>query len=387
MTSSSKGIVHTDLTASCNDFAKAFYKELCFTSDENIVSSPLSVHMILSLLSHGAESETLDELVSGLCHREKNAIKNHYASLIAALNELENVKLHIANAMYLQEGFKMLTEFSAVGTDMYQSMISTLNFKNNVHAAEQINTWIKETTNNKIDNLISSGDFDENTRLVLVNAIYFNGAWLNKFDTKNTQKKAFYVTKHEKRLIPTMFNKSKYDHGEIPSLRAKFIEIPYMNKDIVMIIILPNEVDGLSHIQTHFSWEILANTSKFETEIELYLPKFKIEFTVDLENILRKLGLNTMFEDKANFNRLSNVPLKVSKVLHKAMIEVNEEGTEAAAATAVHMRLRRMIDMPEQFVVDRPFMFIIKYEPNNIPLFIGSVKDIKHNVTFEKDEL
>ncbi|XP_076242697.1 antichymotrypsin-2 isoform X3 [Calliopsis andreniformis] len=343
--------------------------------------------MILSLLSHGAESETLDELVSGLCHREKNAIKNHYASLIAALNELENVKLHIANAMYLQEGFKMLTEFSAVGTDMYQSMISTLNFKNNVHAAEQINTWIKETTNNKIDNLISSGDFDENTRLVLVNAIYFNGAWLNKFDTKNTQKKAFYVTKHEKRLIPTMFNKSKYDHGEIPSLRAKFIEIPYMNKDIVMIIILPNEVDGLSHIQTHFSWEILANTSKFETEIELYLPKFKIEFTVDLENILRKLGLNTMFEDKANFNRLSNVPLKVSKVLHKAMIEVNEEGTEAAAATAVHMRLRRMIDMPEQFVVDRPFMFIIKYEPNNIPLFIGSVKDIKHNVTFEKDEL
>lgn len=378
-------IVHKDLATSCNDFAKAFYKELSSVSKENIISSPLSVHMILSLLSHGAGSETLDDFISGLGHREQKIIKEQYASLITVLNGLENVKLYIANAMYIQEGLELLTEFSTIGTDMYRSKISNLNFKRNTDAAEKINTWIKEITNDKISNLVSSDDFDEGTKLVLINAIYFNGKWLNKFDAKNTQKKTFHATKNEKKLVPMMFNKCKYNYGEIPQLAAKYIELPYMNEDIVMIIILPNEVEGLSNLQNNFSWEILANVSQSNTDVELYLPKFKVEFTVDLKNVLCKLGLSKMFEDNADFSRISDVPLKVSKVLHKAMIEVSEEGTEAAAATAVHMRLRRMIDMPEQFVVDRPFMFTIQYKPNNVPLFIGSVKDIK--ATLGKDEL
>ncbi|XP_015428728.1 PREDICTED: ovalbumin-related protein X-like [Dufourea novaeangliae] len=377
--------IYKNLSSSCTDFTKAFNKELCFSNEGNIVSSPLSIHMILSLLSHGAETETLNELTSGLCHHEKSSIKEGYTNLTALLNELSNVKLYIANAIYVQDGFELLTEFSTIGTNAYKSVVSKLDFKHKTEAATRINTWVEETTNHTISDLVSADDFDEHMKLVLINAIYYNGMWLHKFDKKQTQKKAFHVTRNEKRMVATMFNKSKYDYGEIPTLDAKFIEIPYMNKDIVMTVLLPNEVDGLKTLQNNFSLDILENASRTNAEIELYLPKFKIEFMVDLKKILRKLGLNTMFQDNADFGRISNVPLKVSKVLHKAMIEVNEEGTEAAAATVVHMRLRRMIYMPEQFLVDRPFMFIIQHKPSNVPLFVGCVKDIKS--VSEKDEL
>ncbi|XP_076183026.1 antichymotrypsin-2 isoform X2 [Ptiloglossa arizonensis] len=384
MASSNKNI-YQNLSASCNDFAQAFYKELSVTSKENIVTSPLSIHMILSLLSHGAESETLSELTNGLCHRDKDSIKEEYMTLINRLNELKNVKLHLANTIYIQDGFELLTEFLAVGSNVYKSSISKLDFKHNIDAAEKINAWVKAATNNKISNLVTSDDFNEYIKLVLINAIYFNGNWLYKFNEKNTEKKAFHVTKNEQKFVPTMFNKSKYNYGKIPTLDSTFIEIPYMNEDIVMMIILPNKVDGLSNLQNNFSWEILANAERWNKDIELYLPRFKIEFTVDLKNILQKLGLSIMFEDNANFSHISSVPLKVSKVLHKAVIEVNESGTEAAAATAAVMRLRRMIEIPEQFLVNRPFMFAIEHKPNKIPLFIGNVKDIK--VTSERDEL
>ncbi|XP_054010780.1 antichymotrypsin-2-like isoform X2 [Hylaeus anthracinus] len=384
MASNSKN-VYKDLSAACSRFTQTFHKELCVTSEGNIVTSPLSVHMILSLLSHGAKSETLDELSHGLFHSSRDSISEEYSSLLANLKELKNVELYIANAMYIQDGFELLAEFLAVGSDVYKSSISKLDFKHNIDAAEKINAWVEKATNNKIYNLVSSDDFDEYMKLVLVNAIYFNGYWLHKFDVKNTQSKTFHVTKTDKRFVPTMFIKSKYNYGEIQTLDSKFIEIPYMNEDIVMTIILPNEIDGLANVENNFSWEVIANANKSNTDVELYLPRFKIEFMVDLENTLRKLGLNRIFEDNANFSSISSIPLKVGKVLHKAVITVNEEGTEAAAATAVQMRLRRMIDMPEQFMVNRPFMFLIEYKPHNIPLFIGSVKDIGSNS--KKDEL
>ncbi|OAD62153.1 Serpin B4 [Eufriesea mexicana] len=176
-------------------------------------------------------------------------------------------------------------------------------------------------------------DFNEDTKLVLINAIYFNAKWLNTFNTLNTKNKVFHVTKEQTKLVPTMFNKSQYNYGNIPTLQAKFIEIPYMNTDIVMIIILPNEIDGLQNVQSNFSWEALANASRFYNDIELYLPKFKIEFSIDLKSSLYKLGLKRIFMSDANFNSISNEPLVVDKVLHKAVIEVSEEGTEAAAAT------------------------------------------------------
>ncbi|CAL7939940.1 unnamed protein product [Xylocopa violacea] len=382
-----KDTVFKILSASCNDFTKAFHKELSLAATGNIVSSPLSVHMILSHLSHGAESITLAELTKSLCHYNKDSVKEGYKSLITLLNNLDDIELHIANTMYIQNKFELLAEFLILGKEVYQSEISKVDFKHSSDTAAKINTWIKDKTNNKILDLVSPGDFDESTKLVLINAIYFNGSWLHAFDAKKTKNRIFHVTKDQTKVVPTMFIKSKYSCGKIPHLQAKFIEIPYMNTDIVMTVILPNEVDGLLNLQNNFSWEVLANASRSNSDVELYFPKFKIEFKMDLGNILHKLGLSTIFKADANFSRISNIPLLVSKVLHKAVIEVTEEGTEAAAATSVQMRVRRMIDLDETelFIVDRPFMFIIEYKTNNIPLFIGCVQDI--GIAFQKDEL
>nr|XP_003703429.2 PREDICTED: antichymotrypsin-2-like isoform X1 [Megachile rotundata]XP_012141559.1 PREDICTED: antichymotrypsin-2-like isoform X1 [Megachile rotundata] len=385
MSSTCKNHACQSLSVSCNDFTKDFYKELSATTTENIVSSPLSIHMILSLLSHGAGGETLDEMLHGIRYHYKDLIQDAYKSLIAQLNELTAIKLYIANAICVQDGFELLPEFSMVATEAYQSEVLTMDFESKADATNEINQWIKTKTNNKISNLISEDSIDDDMKLIMINAIYFNGNWLHKFDKQNTQNRVFYVAKDQKKFIPTMFNKSKYNYGKIPTLHAKFIEIPYMNTNIVMTIVLPDEVDGLTNLQSNFSWEILKNASRSNNDVELYLPKFKIEFTVDLENTLRALRMNKLFEDDANFNRISKRPLKVSKILHKAIIEVNEAGTEAAAATVINMRVRRMIDMPEEFFVDRPFMFIIEHKQNNIPLFIGSIKDIK--ATPQKDEL
>lgn len=382
---SDSGNVYQSLSASCNEFTNTFHKELLSANEGNVVSSPLSVHMILSLLSHGAGSATLDEFTSGLCHRNAKSLNEGYRSLISLLNNVKDVKLHIANAMFVQDGFKILTEFLSIGADVYQSLISRVDFQKKAHAVEEINSWVKEKTNDKIKNLVTTGDFDEFTKLVLVNAIYFHGHWLHKFDAKDTELKVFHLTKTESKRVPTMFKKCKYNHGSVPSLAARFIEIPYMNKDITLTIILPNEVDGLQSLRNDFVWEKLAEAPRVKTEVELYLPKFKFESTINLEDILRKVGLNKMFQDHADFTRISDVPLKVSKVLHKAVIEINEEGTEAAAATAVHIRLRRMIDSPEEFTIDRPFMFAIEHKPSKLPLFLGNVVDV--GSPLERDEL
>ncbi|XP_076765560.1 leukocyte elastase inhibitor isoform X2 [Xylocopa sonorina] len=382
-----KDIVFKNLSASCNDFTKAFYKELSSGATGNIVSSPLSIHMILSYLSHGAESSTLAELTKGLCHYDKDSVKEGYKSLITQLNDLDNIELHIANAMYVQNKFELLAEFLILGKEVYQSEISKVDFTRGSDTAAKINTWIKDKTNKKILNLVSSDDFNEYTKLVLINAIYFNGSWLRAFNTKNTKNRIFHVTKDQTKLVPTMFIKAEYSYGKIPQLKAKFIEIPYMNTDIVMTVILPNEVDGLLDVQNNFSWEVLANATRFNSDVKLYLPKFKIEFKMDLKNILHKLGLSTIFKTDANFSHISNIPLLVSKVLQKAVIDVTEEGTEAAAATGVLIRCKRRIDLDEKelFIVDRPFMFIIEYKTNNIPLFIGCVQDIE--IASQKDEL
>lgn len=365
------------LSASCNEFTRNLYRQLSSTSASgNIVSSPLSIHMILSYLSHGAESTTLEEFTKSLYLYDRESIKEAYRTLITQLNELGNIKLHLANAMYIRHDFDLFTEFLTIGKEVYQSEIAKIDFRRNMDAAAKINAWVKEKTNNKIPALVSPADFDENTCMVLVNAIYFNGSWLQAFDKKNTKDRTFHVTAKQQKLVPTMYRKSSYAHGSIPTLKAKFIEIPYMNTDVSMIILLPDDVEGLANLQNKYTREALENVTVSTSEIELYLPKFTIEFQMDLRNILRKLELSSIFEPSANFRRISTVPLLVSKVLHKAVIEVTEEGTEAAAATTVHIRLRRMIDEPEKFVVDRPFMFIIEYKPSKTSLFVGSIRDI-----------
>ncbi|XP_028047665.1 antichymotrypsin-2 isoform X2 [Monomorium pharaonis] len=375
------------LSTACNNFMISLYKNLSTNIDNigNIVISPLSLHMTLSLLSNGAGDHTLNEIKSVLHHDDIISLNNGFNILALLLNDMEDIELHITNKIYIQNGFDLMAEFLTLCTNVFQSTISRLDFKDNGFAVETINSWVKKATNNKIIHIVSSDDIDEDTKIMLINAIYFKSNWLRKFDKMYTVKRIFHVSKTETNLVPTMFQKSKFSYGKIPTWHTTFIEIPYLNQNIIMIILLPDREIELQVLENNFNWETLVNAPRFTDEIALYLPKFKFEITINLENVLRKVGLNTMFQDNADFTRLSSTPLKVSCALQKIFIEINEEGSEAAAATVVGMRLKRMAILPMEFVVDRPFLFVIEHKPSRIPLFLGCVRKIEFFQ--DKDEL
>ncbi|XP_043500236.1 leukocyte elastase inhibitor-like isoform X2 [Polistes fuscatus] len=372
---------------SCCFFSSNFYKILSDELDGNVVTSPLSLHTILSLLHHGSKGITSNELQTVLYQSGADVPHDEIKSLISTLNDIKDVELQIANAIYIQNGFEIFNEFTAVSTDVFNCSLSIIDFKNKLQTFNEINSWVKKTTRDKITNILSMDDIDEDTKVILINAVYFKSHWLHKFDDKLTKQIFFHATKTEKKLVPMMYKQTKYVYGEIPSLDARFIEIPYLNKDITMIILLPNEIEGLQSLEQNFKWEDISKASSSEVDIALTLPRFKYEVTIDLENILRKLGLHSMFEDRADFGKLTNAPVKISKIIQKAFIEVNEEGSEAAAATVAQIRLKRaaLIDFPEEFLVNRPFLFIINHKPSKIPIFLGSVKDIY--IPMKKDEL
>ncbi|KAL2726795.1 leukocyte elastase inhibitor-like isoform X2 [Vespula squamosa] len=371
---------------SCRFFSTNFYKVLSDEFDGNIITSPLSLHTVLSLLHHGSKGVTSNELQTVLYPSSIDVSHNEIKSLISTLNDIKEVELQVANAIYMHDNFQVLNEFTTVSTDVFDCGLSIIDFKNKLEAINEINSWVKKATRDKISTIISMGDINEDTKAILINAVYFKGHWLHKFDDQLIKNIFFHTSETDKKLVPMMYKQSKYVYGEIPNLNTRFIEIPYVNQDIAMVILLPNEIEGLQLLEKSFKWEDFFEASRSETDIALSLPRFKYEITIDLENILRKLGLHSMFEDNADFGNLTNEPVKISKVLQKAFIEVNEEGSEAAAATVAQIRLKRaLIDFPEEFLVNRPFLFIIYHKPSKIPIFLGSVKDI--HISVEKDEL
>ncbi|XP_032687857.1 leukocyte elastase inhibitor-like isoform X2 [Odontomachus brunneus] len=376
--------VFANVFAACGSFTNTLYKSLPMT-DGNVITSPLSLHMILSLLVNGADGTTLDELMSVLHHKDTSSVNNEFKALIPLLNNIENLELHIANTAYIQDNFELVADFLSICTNVFESSISRVNFKDTIHAAETINSWVEEATNKKISDVISADDIDDDTRVVLVNAIYFKSKWQKPFDPTLTQNRKFHISKSEANLVPMMFQKSRYVIGKIQAWHTKFIQIPYLNKDIVMTILLPDKDVELQSLENNFEWKTLAEAPSSIEDVELYLPKFKFELTLKLEEPLRKVGLKTMFEKSADFGRLSKIPLKVGNVLQKVFIEVNEEGSEAAAATVVQIRMKRMVLVTEEFVVDHPFMFAIQHQPSKMPLFLGSVRKIESSQ--EKDEL
>ncbi|XP_050449112.1 antichymotrypsin-2-like isoform X2 [Cataglyphis hispanica] len=380
ISSITKSNTFKQISTACNDFTNSLYKTLAVSADKNIIISPFSLHMILSLLSNGAGGSTLDELRSALGYNnkdnDKESLNDEFKALIVLLNDMENVTLNIANAAYIQKEVDLMGDFLSICMNIFQSAISKINFKNNVHAAETINLWVQMATHNKISDIISPDDISIDTNFILVNAIYFKSRWLKPFKEEDTQLREFHISKTEICLVPTMYKKATYSYGEVPAWNTQFIEIPYLNEKIVMIILLPDKEVELQVIENNFNWETLVKTHRFRDDFELYLPKFKFEIAINLKDILNKIGLNSMFKDNCDFSRLSQFPLKVNNVLQKIFIDVNEQGAEAAAVTAVEMRLKRMAIEPMEFIVDRPFMFAIEHKPTRIPLFLGSVRKL-----------
>lgn len=258
----------------------------------------------------------------------------------------------------------------------YQAELEELSFaKDTEECRKHINDWVSEKTEGKISEILGVGTVDPLTKLVLVNAIYFKGRWKEQFDRKHTRGMPFKANQ-EKKTVQMMFKKAKFKMGFVEEVHSQVLELPYAGEELSMVVLLPEDDADLATVEEALTYEKLSAwtdpENMREQTVQVFLPRLKLEESYDLESCLRSLGMTDAFEEaKADFSGMStkkNVP--VSKVAHKCFVEVNEEGTEAAAATAV-VRNARCSRVEPQFCADHPFLFFIRHRKTGSILFCG----------------
>jgi serpin B len=336
------------------------------------------------LLTMGTSGTTEKQMISSICGRNKvpGNIHRSYQSLDRKLSKRTNngVTLSIANRLFISRIFTVLKTYTTNAQKYYGSDTERLNFASRPEQSRtRINNWIKTKTNNKIQNMLPVGVLDANTIMVLANAIYFKGTWKTKFDPKITQKRNFFVGVNDQRQIDMMYGVFDATSGENTSLACKVLQLPYSGDQLSMVLILPNDGQGLAQLERQLTFDkfknILSGLRKQKTIIRI--PKFTVETEYDLQPILKRMGMTEIFDDRvANFTnmvtpKLNRQGVYVSDARHKAYIEVNEEGSLATAATTVAVSTRSFVKRPFEFVADHPFMFLIRDNESGTILFMG----------------
>jgi len=357
---------------------------------ENIFFSPISISTVLSMTLLGASGKTAAELLRGLKYPH-DFTHSQFGELITAFKAVDsnNVLLHVANRIFTRDGLNFLKEFTSGLSQHYAADAFAVNFGGDPNGSRLlINKWVEDQTKDKIKDLLPDGSIDSLTAAVLVNAVYFKGDWLNKFDPALTQPGEFKASPSQKFRVNFMFAKEKLPYGRNRDLGFHVLHLPYKGDELSMVVLLPFADDGLSALEAKLDAQVLLKAVK-ETrtiKVEVTMPKFKIEESIDLTDKLASMGIVDLFSDRADLSGVTkDVPLYVSKVFHKSFIEVNEEGAEAAAATGMVVMMRSMPAPPPRFTADHPFVFGIYDKRTEVFLFWGR---IAHPTAVDaKDEL
>uniref|UniRef100_A0A8C0G034 Serpin B6 n=1 Tax=Chelonoidis abingdonii TaxID=106734 RepID=A0A8C0G034_CHEAB len=291
-------------------------------------------------------------------------IHNGYQSLISEINKPgTNYVLRIANRLYGEKTFKFLATFIDSCQKFYHAELQQLDFSRAAEdSRKHINAWVEEKTEGKIQNLLAQGVVDSMTRLVLVNAIYFKGNWATQFNKDCTVERQFKINKE-----------AKYNMSYLTDFQTKILDLPYVDNETSMIILLPDEIQDNSTELTHEKLTEWIHPEMMDySEVEVFLPRFKLEQAYDLKPVLESMGMADAFDsDKVDLSGMSaSNDLVLSEVVHKSFVEVNEEGTEAAAATGVILA-GCCLQIPPQFTADHPFLFFIRHNKTGNILFYG----------------
>ncbi|CAB4056625.1 PRI1 [Lepeophtheirus salmonis] len=331
------------------DFTTKLFSEACL-KDSNGVFSGYSLANILSMTSFGAKGKTLTEIRETLgLPTSQGTIKAAYSRITNDLVSDKHITIEIANGIFPQDNFQIKDSFIKNTQDAFKAEVHSIDYSDSKEAVEVLNSWVETKTHNKIKDLFSSDSIDASTVTVFVNAIYFKGSWKSKFDSKRTKNRDFYVSPNQKIQVPTMFApKIEVGSSYIESLKSEIIILPYEGDQYEMYLIVPDDRFGL--------------------------PEFKLESFYNLKDSLRAIGIKQIFSDKSDLSGIAGSPnqLYVSKIFQKATIEVNEEGSEAAAASGVVMMMRSMPMPPTPVVIDHPFMFFIKDKQTGLYLLFGA---------------
>jgi serpin B len=367
-------------------FAWAFYNEIRQNGD-NIVFSPLSLSLALSMTLAGAETTTETAMIDALrLTLSEEEVYPAFNALLLAIEASQKetpseegegyFELNIANSLWTQAGYEYQQAFLDVIARNYGTGIYNVNFVQDPEGARKaINDWVAEETMDKITDLIPPGAINDLTRLVLANAIYFNGSWMYTFDPDDTEKKSFMLLDGSE-INVDMMNLGSEHLGYTQGENYQTVTLPYLSRDFTMTLLVP-DVGAFADFEGSLDAERLTAILEDQdmAQIALQMPKFDFESTIDAKVHLKALGMTEAFQDGvADFSGITDEErLLITDVLHKATITVDEEGTEAAAATAVIVGLESMPPEPIPLVIDRPFLFVIEHQPTGTILFMGRV--------------
>jgi serpin B len=370
-----------DVIEANNRFAINLYSQ--YKSEEgNIFFSPFSISTAMAMVYEGAEGKTAKEIKSVFGFpKYDNSRRNQYSDLLSEINKKDKeYALNTANALWAEQDFQFLDEYLTTVEEYYKGKTTNLDFKNEPDSSRLIiNNWVEDKTNNKIKDLFPVGSINSLTRLVLTNAIYFKAKWLTQFDADKTSDEYFRVNPDENIEVPMMqptSQKSTFNYTQNKDLQI--LEMPYVGEDLSMLILLPfdNEIEVL---ENSFTIEKLTEWKKSlrKRRVKIYIPKFKFKTKYFLGETLGDLGMPIAFTNSADFSGMTGTKdLKIDKVIHQAFIEVNEEGTEAAAATGIGVGMKTSMPRPPPiFKADHPFIFIIQQKETGNILFMGRVNN------------
>jgi serpin B len=366
-----------------NQFAVDLYAQLDREqSGKNLFFSPTSISLALAMTAAGARGPTQSEMAKVL-HLDADLAQArvHYCQLLKqwnAVGEKRAYQLRVANRLWGQKGYAIRPEFLTLTRQQYGAEMRTVDFAQAAAASREINQWVEEQTNDKIRDLIPPGSLDAMTRLVLTNAVYFKGDWVQPFDKESTREEDFTVSAQEKVKVPLMHQQNKMVYAEEETFQM--LELPYAGRELSMVMLLPKKADGLPEMVKAITVDKLASlVSKLHVrEVNTYLPKFKMETSFGLNSTLQAMGMKRAFSREADFSGISSAEaLYISAVIHKAFVDVNEEGTEAAAATGVAMTAmaERQPEPIPVFRADHPFLFLIRDTKAGSILFMGRLNN------------
>jgi len=348
----------------------------------NVIISPVSIHFALSLLYHGAEGKTREQLSQFMkfdsinednVKRAAQSLLQSYGNKRTQLNET----IEMANALFADEELEINRDFEETLETFLFSGVKNVDFSSPVEAAQRINNWVENRTHNLIRDFISPDAVSDQTRLMLLNAIYFKADWKNNFDQAESYQGSFNIGQNMKRRVNMISQENLFKFtNNHEALDSQIVSIPYQDESFSMLLFLPNQegpeaILNLSENLSQTDFNHLLREME-ENNLRLSLPKFKLGYKTELKSTLRQGGLENIFEG-ADFSGISDERLEVNDVVHETRIEVNEEGSEAAGVTGILLDLRGGISETPEMTINRPFIFVIQDHENNIPLFIGKI--------------
>ncbi|NWY58306.1 SPB10 protein, partial [Chionis minor] len=377
---------------------------------KNIFFSPWSISSALALVYLGAKGNTATEMAEVLHftqaagaerssvarpsrgrpkrrkmdpeHKQAEDIHSGFKELTTAINKPRSTySLRSANRIYVEKTFPLLPTYIQLSKNYYKAEPHKVNFKTAPEQTrKEINTWVEKQTEGKIKDLLSSQDVVNSTKLILVNAIYFKAEWEVKFRAGDTDLQPFRLSKNKTKPVKMMYMRNTFPVLIMETMNFKMIELPYVKRELSMFILLPDDIKdsttGLEQLERELTYEKLSewtdSKKMTETLVDLYLPKFTMEERYDLSEKLSSMGMHSAFSSNADFSGMAGKgDVLISKVFHKSFVAVDEEGTEAAAATVAVSLTSALVSHALKFKVDHPFHFFIRHNKSKSILFFG----------------